>query len=79
MLTICLAETRTCGAAFLFLGGGLGISSLGTGDEMLVGGLLVAEADAEADAEAGSRLDTEFFFFKNEGSFLIWTLDRGQF
>ena len=46
---------------------------MGTGDEMLVGGLLVAEA------EAGSSPDTEFFFFRKEGSFLIWTLDSGQF
>ena len=62
----------TCGAAFFTLGGGLGpeVLSLATGAVMLAADLL---------GEALSMVDIEFFFFMKEGSFLIWTLDRGQF
>jgi len=43
--------------------------------------LTAADDRSSADLLGGavSIVEMEFFFFKNEGSFLIWTVERGQF
>jgi hypothetical protein len=55
----------------LALGGGLGTEEVSVGTGEVTFGLL--------GKAAASTFDIEVLFFMKEGSFLIWTLDKGQF
>ncbi len=53
------------------LGGGLGTEEVSVGTGEVTFGLL--------GRAAASTFEIEVFFFMKEGSFFIWTLDKGQF
>jgi hypothetical protein len=55
----------------LALGGGLGTKEVSVGIGEVTFGLL--------GRAAASTFEIEVFFFMKDGSFFIWTLDKGQF